>query len=232
MIAARGAASRSRAVTLIELLVVVMILAILATVAVPNFLYAQTRSKLSRVRADLRTLASAVEAYTVDHNLPPLDWNVGRGDPQWPGMAPTTSGVLHPGRADSTVPGGVRPGLTTPVAYVNDCWLRDPFTAGASYEQIPFDEQKFSYNWFAPAQLRGAAPNPDYTFQEYAKHYGYWRLGSVGPDQDFFNGGIVVYTASRVYDPTNGIISGGNIWRSQKDSEVRGRPPLDDVLDP
>src|SRR5690606_27814584 len=54
--------------TLIELLIVVAIIAILAAIAVPNFLEAQTRAKVSRTQADLRTLAVGLEMYTVDHN--------------------------------------------------------------------------------------------------------------------------------------------------------------------
>ena len=38
--------------TLIELLVVVAIIAILAAIAVPNFLEAHTRAKVSKVRGD------------------------------------------------------------------------------------------------------------------------------------------------------------------------------------
>lgn len=54
--------------TLIELLIVVAIIAILAAIAVPNFLEAQTRSKVSRVKADMRSFATAIEAYLVDNN--------------------------------------------------------------------------------------------------------------------------------------------------------------------
>src|SRR6478609_7196867 len=54
--------------TLIELLIVVAIISILAAVAVPNFLEAQTRSKISRAKADMRTLSIALEAYRIDQN--------------------------------------------------------------------------------------------------------------------------------------------------------------------
>ena len=54
---------RPRAFTLIELLVVVAVIAILAAIALPNFLEAQTRAKVSRVAADLRTIATALETY-------------------------------------------------------------------------------------------------------------------------------------------------------------------------
>lgn len=58
--------------TLIELLIVVAIIAILALIAVPNFLEAQTRSKVSRTVSDMRSLAVGLEAYYADTmKLPP-----------------------------------------------------------------------------------------------------------------------------------------------------------------
>ena len=62
---------RLRGFTLIELLIVVAIIAILAAIAVPNFLEAQTRSKVSRVMTDHRAVATALEAYYIDNNFYP-----------------------------------------------------------------------------------------------------------------------------------------------------------------
>ena len=64
---------RRNAFTLIELLIVVAIIAILALIAVPNFLEAQTRAKVSRVKNDQRTVAVAWDAYHVDWNSYPFD---------------------------------------------------------------------------------------------------------------------------------------------------------------
>ena len=63
-----------KAFTLIELLIVVAIIAILAAIAVPNFLEAQTRAKVSRGLADMRSIATALESYKVDTNRYPPDY--------------------------------------------------------------------------------------------------------------------------------------------------------------
>ena len=52
--------------TLIELLIVVAIIGILAAIAVPNFLQAQTRAKISRVYADQSAIETVLAAYYVD----------------------------------------------------------------------------------------------------------------------------------------------------------------------
>ena len=61
------------AFTLIELLIVVAIIAILAAIAVPNFLAAQTRARVSRVLADFRTITTGLEAYRADYTGYPID---------------------------------------------------------------------------------------------------------------------------------------------------------------
>ena len=72
-----------KAFTLIELLIAAAIIAILAAIAVPNFLEAQVRAKVSRVHADLRALAVGIEAYAVYHGKYPFGLTTTASDPFW-----------------------------------------------------------------------------------------------------------------------------------------------------
>lgn len=57
--------------TLIELLIVIAIIGILAAIAIPNLLNAVQRGKQKRTMADMRVLATAIEAYHVDNSAFP-----------------------------------------------------------------------------------------------------------------------------------------------------------------
>jgi len=64
--------------TLIELLIVIAIIGILAAIAIPNLLNAVQRGKQKRTMSDMRALATAIEAYSVDSNFyPPAACNAG-----------------------------------------------------------------------------------------------------------------------------------------------------------
>ena len=59
----------SKGFTLIELLIVVAIIAILAAIAIPNFLAAQVRAKVSHAKAEMRTLTAALESYYTGYEI-------------------------------------------------------------------------------------------------------------------------------------------------------------------
>jgi len=58
--------------TLIELLIVVAIIGIIAAIAIPNLLNAIDRGKQKRTMADLRSIGTSVEAYSIDNNVYPV----------------------------------------------------------------------------------------------------------------------------------------------------------------
>jgi len=94
----RRARSVSRALpcafTLVELLIVVAIIAILASIAIPHLLEAQVRSKVSRAKADVRSLATALEAYHIDWNsYPPTP--LGSLGSRWSRLAFLTTPVAY-----------------------------------------------------------------------------------------------------------------------------------------
>lgn len=113
--------------TLIELLIVVAIIGILAAIAVPNFLNAQVRAKVSRAVSDMKTLETAIEMYQLDNN----------------GYPPAASPRV-PGTFDSWHPNEVRfYRMTTPIAYISSV-PKDPFT---NYSAADFAQWGWAYDF-------------------------------------------------------------------------------------
>ena len=54
--------------TLVEIMIVVAIIALLAAIAVPNFLRSRKRSQATQVLEDLRIIDSATDQYAIENN--------------------------------------------------------------------------------------------------------------------------------------------------------------------
>ncbi len=179
--------------TLIELLIVVAIIAILAAIAIPNFLAAQTRSKVSTNRADFRTLATALESYYVDNNCYPMEWQFDtyKGGGPW--------------HIDNVI--------TTPIAYITR-QPKDPFVAARGLSTWPIDGLAGYYaytNWGFRVLVGYNLTNSRYGLQI----YGPWKLYGCGPDGNL--------DWSILYDPTNGTISNGDILRTAFETDGNPR---------
>ncbi|GAB4318394.1 MAG: hypothetical protein Kow0059_11850 [Candidatus Sumerlaeia bacterium] len=194
-----------KAFTLIELLIVVAIIAILAAIAVPNFLEAQVRSKVSRCKSDMRSCVTALEAYVIDNNVYPPS-----GD-RVPGQNPRTGSAFH-----SRLPNF----LTTPIAYITSLPL-DPFvtqqTTWSSTLYPPETEVGKRYVYY---QTEFYAVDWGDPWNGIVNWVGSWLFYGYGPDKTPFHG-----TAATLlpYDPTNGTVSLGNIIRCHKNTD--GIPP-------
>lgn len=183
-----------KAFTLIELLIVVAIIAILAAIAVPNFLEAQTRAKVARSKNDLRTLALALESYMLDCGSYPND-------------------------SDNTVGLGNQNGflrLTTPIAYIS-ALLRDPFQTGTEADSSPYYEMgsgSDNQGWGTKYKAQGNG--------SYKKVHSYQVTGvsSDRKDDTDSNDYWPFATVCRLYDPSNGTISRGDIYRVGGDYRV------------
>lgn len=63
--------------TLVEIMIVVAIIALLAAIAVPNFLRARKRSQATRILEDLRLIDAAIDQYAIETNkkgTDPVNW--------------------------------------------------------------------------------------------------------------------------------------------------------------
>jgi prepilin-type N-terminal cleavage/methylation domain-containing protein len=178
---------KSKGFTLIELLIVVAIIAILAAIAIPNFLQAQVRAKVSRAKGELRTVTTGLESYYVDNNSYPITTET----PEPDGIIPVS--------------------LSTPVSYITQARPYDPFKL-PGYENNPamMDQAIYTYHNL----LWRGIYSP-----QYLEAYGQWRICSIGPDGDYWNKTTHGWPHVIEYDPTNGTVSQGNIWRSQKHTE-------------
>jgi prepilin-type N-terminal cleavage/methylation domain-containing protein len=224
--------------TLIELLIVVAIIAILAAIAVPNFLEAQVRSKVARVKSDHRTIATAIEAYHVDNNKYPPQGPVTLAAYPWIGDETRIYGGDSPRHAAGNPPIAFH--LSTPVAYLASTIdvFRDPFFAGFGKADIVNDTRFYNYSgdYFGGRTYRPASDGSVANFEAASlilQQVGGWHVRSRATDGDYEGraqgwGDFIRWRGeagrgangdgglSAVYDPTNGTISGGDIARFGK----------------
>jgi type II secretion system protein G len=199
------AASQKTGFTLIELLIVVAIIAILAAIAVPNFLEAQTRAKVGRVKTDMRSLATALEAYRTDFSKYPSGRDLGQMVNDYLGVLPIGFWVL-----------------TTPVAYITSI----PFEPFQNKNDIA--NNRAHYFYFSDTDI--ASDGSDARWPLVMNWYVYTlRIGVTLPDLSLTgsvgvddcphnwelrsNGPALFAMHAFPYDPTNGTKSAGNIVR-------------------
>lgn len=182
--------------TLIELLIVVAIIGILAAIAIPNFLEAQVRAKLAKNYSEFRTVGTALELYRVDYDDYPNDY--------W--SPPTEYSLVV---------------LTTPISYLTSL-PTNPFGSKGTDPIADWYDYGHEHTtwWFRPWYDRGfsyfiLSPGPNRTYEwGNASVIGGWTQDDMAYVLDTgkeSNGHL-----GRIYDSTNGTISIGDVWMTNK----------------
>ena len=222
--------------TLIELLIVIAIILILIAIALPNFISAQARAKVTRERADIRTIATAIESLRTDRNVLLVDfWDDDNrqirsarfGDRQdcansgsFFTQQPATFFACccwhrQDSRGGTT---GLFMPLTTPVAYLSSVPI-DPFKFEGDFDLVEGDQEgasSFQYIDNESEDTRLTNGNP----LEPIGVFGCYRAGCpnvkiLGPDQYVLIGFGPDLDRKPGYDipyaPTNGTKSVGDV---------------------
>ncbi len=179
-----------KAFTLIELLIVVAIIGILAAIAVPNFLLAQTKAKVARVEADIKALSTALETYRLDNNAYP--------------DSSTAAELQSHTRMEE---------LVEPTSYIGSIPV-DPFNKHGIEGHLSAHEYIY-HNDTASGWPRGLF----FSIREHhfgpGREHPDWIIISHGPDketQNYDTGGSIPWGAVP-YDTSNGVVSRGDIYR-------------------
>ncbi|HNT35443.1 MAG TPA: prepilin-type N-terminal cleavage/methylation domain-containing protein [bacterium] len=181
--------------TLIELLIVVAIIGILAAIAIPNFMLSQIRAKVARVHGDLRSIATALETYRVDWNEYPM-CDLEHAWSQYP---------VYPYC------------MTTPTAHLSKKVLDDPFR-DPRHEALSH-RMRYRYLSGHPIGFIGGSTSDTKARNRYPCKT--WMLFSCGPNNAPGTGSLddtpelsfPDFIGGVYYDPSNGTVSIGDIYR-------------------
>jgi prepilin-type N-terminal cleavage/methylation domain-containing protein len=206
--------------TLIELLIVIAIILILIAIALPNFLEAQQRAKVTKAKAEMRALGQATGAYYNDWKTDPNVDNTIKTEPNrsriWWGFA--SHSLTTPTAYIKTVPVDIFPDAQNSLN-----WGWDGLAPRNGNHNRPYlvivrvrtDVPKGELWHFRPYGGIESIPGAKFMDPQSKSQLAMapWVYLSSGPDLEatlpYLGVGGKNYTT---YNPTNGTVSKGDMW--------------------
>lgn len=195
--------TRLKGFTLIELLIVVAIIGILAAIAVPNFLNAQVRAKVSRVQSEHRSVTNALESFNIDNGqYPPLNWFDRAISRQCRGSTDLSCARIENRRPFRKYH------LTTPISYIATIPF-DPFRGDGGSDDYQYGSDGISYYIITSYGPDGTDGSGSEEFKE-----GFYSGANLNDEELPFKQGPSSWTLRDfVYDSSNGVSSPGDIFK-------------------
>ena len=183
-----------KAFTVVELLIVIAIISVITAIAVPNFMSANIRAKVSGAKSEMGSIAITLEDYRIDNEGYP-------SQPEDSSLEPDE--IATP---DSPVSASTVAGLGK---------LIYPTTSDATpvyLSKIPGDP----FNNKGKEDWNGTTGAHNHHYSYFTSGDQYWALVSWGPDgdgniSDYDSAKDAVNNGTDLYNQDNGITSGGDI---------------------
>ncbi len=169
-------APSTRGFTLLELLVVMVVIGLLVGLLCPALWAAREKSRVTKVKAELRQIDFALEMYFVDqHGYPPVRVSCNTSDrDHWCQLPPELA-------QGGYLPGGGSDGMS--------CGLEDPFNRGRTYKYAAIGpyllngaRQDENFAMFVPDDFP-ACQSPDGRYRSDTEAPLAWVAWSLGPRQ-------------------------------------------------
>ena len=205
--------------SLIELLIVIAIISIITAIVVPNLMSANIRAKVSGVKADMGSIAIALEDYKVDYGEYPRDSRFSRSSSYASDIIAEANQAFDGKSGSDDDNDAIGLGyLVYPKTGFEPTYLKriagDPFNdSGEEDWNGTTGTHDNHYSYYTGKWDSASGTSVECTAGDSPQ---YWALVSYGPDQDkditsYFYAKKALTDATNLYNSDNGIVSNGDV---------------------
>ncbi len=204
--------------SLLELLIVIAIISVITAIVVPNLMSANIRAKVSGIKADMGSMAIALEDYKVDYGEYPKDSRFSRSSSYTPDIIAESNQSFDGKSGSDDNNDAIGLGyLIYPKTGFEPTYLKriagDPFNDSGEEDWNGISgAHNHHYLYYTGKWDSATGTSIDCTSSDDSPQY--WALVSQGPDQDkdvtsYLNARKAVINGITMYEPDKGVISSG-----------------------